>query len=142
MRRMGLTASGLVLGVALASGAGVGAGQAPDLELIDKTMKEIGPAFTTLRKAVDGRAMADAKANAEALSKAFVETESFFKSHDQADGVEWAQTAKKAADAIAAASSGDAAKAPVGALTKTCAGCHAKYRERAADGSYNYKPGI
>jgi hypothetical protein len=131
----------VVLGAALVVGAGVRAEQGQDPAMIDKTMKAVGPAFGALRKAVDGGAMADAQTNAGALSKAFVETEAFFKSHSKADGVEWAQTAKKAADAIAAAATADAAKAPTGELTKTCAGCHAKYRDRAADGSYNYKAG-
>ena len=85
--------------------------------------------------------MAEAKTNAEALSKAFVETEGFFKSHGQADGVEWAQSAKKLADAIAGAANADAANASVGELGKLCAGCHSKYRDKAADGTYSYKPG-
>jgi hypothetical protein len=141
MRRMWLTASGLVLGAALVVGSGARAEQAQDPAVMDKTMKSMGPTFIALRKAVDSGAMADAKTNAEAISNAFVETESFFKSHDKADGVEWAQAARKAAGAIAAAASAEAAKAPTGELTKTCNGCHAKYRERAADGAYNYKPG-
>jgi cytochrome c556 len=138
---MWLTASGVVLGAALVVGAGVRAEQGQDPAMIDKTMKAVGPAFGALRKAVDGGAMADAKTHAETLSKAFVETEAFFKSHSKADGVEWAQTATRAADAIAAAATADAAKAPTGELTKTCTGCHAKYRDRAADGAYNFKPG-
>jgi cytochrome c556 len=104
-------------------------------------MKSIGPAFGAVRKAVEGGMMADAKTSAETLSKAFVETEGFFKSHGKADGVELAQAAKKAADGIAAAKDADGAKAAAGELGKTCAGCHSKYREKAADGSYTYKPG-
>ena len=72
---------------------------------------------------------------------AFVETEAFFKSHGKADGVEMAQAGKKAADALVAGASGDAAKAAAGEIGKTCAGCHAKYRDKAADGSYTFKAG-
>ncbi len=36
--------------------------------------------------------MAEAKTHAEALSKAFVETEAFFNSHGKADGVELARS--------------------------------------------------
>jgi hypothetical protein len=117
------------------------AAQAQDVAALEKAMKSVGPAFGATRKAIEADDMAAAKAGAETLSKAFVEAEGFFKSHDKADGVEWSQGAKKAADAIAMAASADAAKAPAGELGKFCAGCHAVYREKAADGSYSYKPG-
>ncbi len=141
MRRMFVAMSGLALGLVLAMHVGVRAEQAQDPAVIDKTMKAVGPAFGAVRKAVDGGMMAEAKAGAQTLSKAFAETEAFFKSHGKADGVEMAQAGKKAADAIAAAANAEAAKAPVGELTKTCAGCHTKYRDKAADGSYTFKPG-
>lgn len=141
MRRMVVVMSGLALGVALVSGAGVRAEQAQDAAVIDKAMKAVGPAYGALRKAVDAGMAAESKAGAETLAKAFVETEAFFKSHGKADGVEMAQAAKKAADAIAAGASGDAAKTSVAELGKTCAGCHSKYRDKAADGSYTFKPG-
>jgi cytochrome c556 len=140
MRRMLLVVSSVALGLALTVSA-TRAEQGQDIAVIDKTMKTIGPAFGAARKALEAGDMAAAKTAAESMSKSFVETEAFFKSHDRADGVEWAQTAKKAADGIAAAAAADAAKAPAGELGKLCAGCHGKYRERAADGSYNYKAG-
>ena len=140
MRRIVLAVTGLALGLALTAPA-MRAEPAQDAGMIDKTMKAVGPAFGAVRKAVEAGDMAAATISAEALSTSFVETEAFFKSHDKADGVEWAQGAKKAADAIAAAASADAAKAPAGELGKFCAGCHAKYRDKAADGSFSYKPG-
>ena len=118
MRRMFLVVSGVALGLALMSQATARASKAQDAAVIDKTMKAVGPAFGAARKAVEAGDMAAAKAAAETLSKAFVETEAFFKSHGKADGVEWAQGAKKAADALAAAASADAAKAPAGELGK------------------------
>lgn len=139
MRRMFLAVSGAALGVALVMGVGVRAEQAQDPAMIDKTMKAVGPAFGALRKAVDGGMMTEAKASAQSLSKSMAETEAFFKSHGKADGVELAQAGKKAADAIAAAASADAAKGAMGELGKTCQGCHSKYREKAADGSYVFK---
>jgi cytochrome c556 len=132
-------ASGLAIVAVM--GVGVGAGQAQDAAVIDKAMKAVGPAFGALRKSVEGGMAPESKAAAETLSKAFADTEAFFKSHGKADGVELAQAAKKGADALAAGASGDAAKASMGELGKTCAGCHAKYRDRAADGSYGFKPG-
>jgi soluble cytochrome b562 len=137
---MVLVVSGMVLGLAL-MGPAMNAEQGQDTAAIDKAMKAVGPAFGAARKAVEAGDMAAAKSAADTMSTAFVETETFFRSHDKTDGVEWAQGAKKAADAISAAASADAAKAPAGELTKLCAGCHAKYRERAADGSYTFKPG-
>jgi len=123
------------------TGVGVRAEQAQDAAAIDKTMKAVGPAFGAARKALEAGDMAAAKTSAESLSKSFVETEAFFKSHGKADGVELAQAAKKAVDAIVAGATGDAAKAAAGEAGKTCAGCHTKYRDKAADGSYTFKPG-
>jgi cytochrome c556 len=140
MRRIVLAVTGMALGLALAAPA-MRAEQAQDAGMIDKTMKAVGPAFGASRKALEAGDMAAAKTAAESLSKSFVETEAFFKSHGKADGVEWAQAARKAADGIAAEASADAAKAPAGELGKLCAGCHATYRDRAADGSYSFKPG-
>lgn len=140
MRRMLLAVSGLVLGVSLVT-VGVRAEQGQDPAMIDKTMKAVGPAFGALRKAVESGAAADIKTQATTLSKSFAETEAFFKSHGKADGVEMAQAGKKAADALAGGASGDAAKSAAGDLGKTCAGCHAKYRDKAADGTYMFKPG-
>ncbi len=126
MRRIVLAVSGVALGLALAAPA-MRAEQAQDAAMIDKTMKAVGPAFGAARKALEAGDMAAAKTAAESLSKSFVETEAFFKSHGKADGVEWAQAAKKAADGIALAATADAAKAPAGELGKFCAGCHGKY---------------
>lgn len=141
MRRMFLAVTGLAIGAALAMNVGVRAEQAQDPAVIDKAMKAVGPAFGALRKAVEGGMEAEAKTAAGNLSKAMADTEGFFKSHGKADGVELAQAAKKGADAIANGATGDAAKAAAGEIGKTCAGCHSKYRDKAADGTYTYKPG-
>jgi cytochrome c556 len=140
MRRIVLAVTGMALGLTLAAPA-MRAEQAQDAGVIDKTMKAVGPAFGASRKALEAGDMAAAKTAAESLSKSFVETEAFFKSHGKADGVEWAQAARKAADGIAAAASADAAKAPAGELGKLCAGCHSTYRDKAADGTFTFKPG-
>lgn len=139
MRRMVTMVGALAL--AAAAMTGVRAEQAQDPAMIDKTMKAVGPAFGALRKATEAGMAPESKAAAETLAKAFVETEAFFKSHGKADGVEMAQAAKKAADAIVAGATGDAAKTAAGEIGKTCAGCHSKYRDKAADGTYTFKPG-
>ncbi len=141
MRRMVLVVSGLALAVAMATGAGVRAEQAQDAAVVDKAMKAVGPAFSAARKAAAAGKMAEAKTSGQALAKAFADTEAFFKSHGKADGVEWSQVARKAADGIAGAATAEAATAAASDLQKTCAGCHAKYRGKAADGAYTYKAG-
>ena len=141
MRRMFLAVSGMALGMALMTQMAVRAEQGQDAAMIDKAMKAIGPAFGAARKAAEAGTMADIKTSGETLSKAFVETEAFFKSHGKADGVEMAQAAKKASDAMASAANADAAKTAAGELGKTCAGCHTAYRTKAADGTYTYKAG-
>ncbi len=142
MRRKILAVGGVAFGVALmVSMTGVRAEQAQDVAVIDKAMKAVGPAFVAARKAAEAGSMADLKTSGETLAKAFVETEAFFTSHGKADAVENAKAAKKAADALASATSADAAKAAAGELGKTCAGCHATYRDKAADGTFSYKPG-
>ncbi|HUU35098.1 MAG TPA: hypothetical protein VMW48_13630 [Vicinamibacterales bacterium] len=142
MRRMFVAVSGVALGLALTTQmTAVRAEQAQDAAVIDQAMKAIGPAFGAARKAAEAGAMADVKTSGEALSKAFVETEAFFNSHGKADAVEMAQAAKKASNDIAGAADAEAAKAAAGALGKTCAGCHAAYRTRAADGTYAFKGG-
>ena len=142
MRRMFLAVTGVALGLAfVVPMTVVRAEQAQDAAVIDKAMKAVGPAFGAARKALGAGMMAEAKTSAETLSKAFVETEAFFKSHGKADGVELAQAAKKASDAIATAANAEAANAAAGELGKTCAGCHATYRDKAADGTFSFKPG-
>jgi hypothetical protein len=142
MRRMLQVVSGVALGFAVMTPTAlIGAEQAQNVAVVDKTMKVIGPAYGATRKALTAKSMAEAKTNAETVSKAFVETEAFFKSHGKADGVEWSQSAKKAADTIAKAADPEGASAAAAELGKLCTGCHAKYRDRAADGTYTYKPG-
>ncbi len=142
MRRMFKVVSGVALGLALMTQMTAARAEQPqDAAAIDKSMKAIGPAFGAARKAAEAGVMADVKASGATLSKAFGETEAFFKSHDKADGVEMAQGAKKAADALANAATAEAAKTAAGELTKTCAGCHAVYRTKAADGSVYLQAG-
>src|SRR5690349_17354089 len=80
MRRIwsiGMVALGLALGASVL----VTAEQAQDASKIDANMKVIGPAFGALRKGLEGGTLDLVKTNGAALSKAFGDTESFFKSH-------------------------------------------------------------
>lgn len=130
-----------VVALGLAFGGSLAAEQAQDASKLDANMKVVGPANGGVRKGLESGALDAVQQSAMAMSKAFVDTEAFFKSHGKADGVEWSQGAKKAADALAATKDIDAAKAAAAEVGKFCQGCHAKYREKAADGSYTYKPG-
>ena len=83
MRRIVLVVSGVALGLALVNPAvtAVRAQQVQDPAVLDPVMKSVGSTFGAARKAVEAGDMAAAKTGAETMSKAFVETEAFFKSH-------------------------------------------------------------
>jgi len=107
-------------------------------------MKQVGPANTALRAAIDKMDAAAVKEQATILSKAFTQTETFWKTKGKADATTFATDAKKHSDAINAAVAGgkwEDAKAAAGPLGQQCAGCHGAYRERLDDGSFRIKMG-
>lgn len=116
----------------------------PEEEVLDKAMKSVGPANGALRKGIDGSNAELVKTNTAILTKAFTETEAFWKKRGKADAVKMAQTARGAAEAIGTAAgmgNWNEAKAQLGTLGQQCAGCHGVYRERGEDGSFFIKPG-
>ena len=141
MRRIALVTGMFVLGVAIAT-AGLRA-QSKEVDL-DATMKKVGPANAALRKGLEAM---DAKLVTEqtaVLRTAFADVERFFEARGKHDAHQWATDARKAVDAIAAASAAskwDEVKASAGNLGKICATCHGAYREKAEDGTYRMKPG-
>ena len=105
-------------------------------------MKQVGPANTALRAAIDKMDVAAVKEQATILSKAFTQTEAFWKTKGKADATDFATEAKKHSDAInaaAATSKWDDIKASAGPLGQQCASCHGAYRERLDDGSFRIK---
>jgi cytochrome c556 len=113
-------------------------------EAFQKVMRQVGPANTALRGAIDKMDAAAVKDQAAILAKAFTQTEAFWKTRGKADAVGFAVEAKKHADAITSAASAakwDDIKASATPLGQQCASCHGAYRERLDDGSFRIKAG-
>jgi len=113
-------------------------------EDFDKAMKAVGATAGSMRKNLEAKATdalgADAKKMVE-LQKGNV---AFWTARNTQDATEWAQAAlnhAQAVDKAVAAKNLDAAAEGVKMLMGTCAQCHNKYREKAADGTYILKKG-
>lgn len=107
-----------------------------------KIMRQVGPANTALRAAVDKMDAAAVKEQTAILSTAFTKTEAFWKSRNKPEAATIAVEARKDSDAIttaAAASNWESVKASTGPLGQRCAGCHGTYRERLDDGTFRIK---
>ena len=117
----------------------------PEEEAFQKIMRQVGPANTAIRGAIDKMDAGAVKDQAAILAKAFTQTEAFWKSKNKPDAVGFATEARKHADAIntaAAAGKWDEAKAAAAPLGQQCQGCHTAYRERLDDGSFRIKTGV
>jgi cytochrome c556 len=113
-------------------------------EAYQKVMRQVGPANTALRGAIDKMDSAAVKDQAAILTKAFTQTEAFWKTRGKADAVGFAVEARKHADAITTAANAgkwDDIKAAATPLGQQCASCHGAYRERLDDGSFRIKAG-
>jgi len=111
-------------------------------EAYQKVMRQVGPANTALRSAIDKMDGAAVKDQAVILSKAFAQTETFWKTKGKADAVGFAAEARKNADVITAAATAakwDDIKAAAAPLGQQCASCHGVYRQRLDDGSFRIK---
>jgi len=111
-------------------------------EALSKIMKQVGPANTALRGALDKTDMAVAKENANVLKQAFVQTEAFWKPKGKAEATKFAEEARKLSEQISTAiatGNWDEAKTHAGTLGQQCAGCHGAFRERMDDGTYRIK---
>jgi cytochrome c556 len=109
-----------------------------------KIMRQVGPANTALRGAIEKMDAAAVKEQAAVLSTAFTKTEAFWKTKGKAEAQGFAAEAKKHADAITtavASANWDGVKASAGPLGQQCASCHGAYRERLDDGSFRIKAG-
>lgn len=107
-----------------------------------KLMRQIGPANTALRAAIDKMDAAAVKEQGAILSTAFTKTEAFWKTKNRPEPTGMAAEAKKQSDAIntaVAAGNWDGVKAAAGPLAQQCAGCHGTYRERLDDGTFRIK---
>jgi cytochrome c556 len=115
-----------------------------DEKALQEVMKQVGPANVALRGDADKMDIATTKEHAATLTKAFTQTEAFWKVKGKTDAAQWAQEARKLAETIdTAASAGkwDDVKSSAGTLGQKCASCHGAYRERFDDGSFRIKTG-
>jgi len=111
-------------------------------EALSKIMKQVGPANTALRGALDKTDMAVAKENANVLKQAFVQTEAFWKPKGKPEATKFAEEARKLSEQISTAiatGNWDEAKTQAGTLGQQCAGCHGAFRERMDDGTFRIK---
>ena len=109
-----------------------------------KLMRQIGPANTALRAAIDKMDAAAVKEQGTILATAFTKTEAFWKTKNRPEAAGFATEAKKQSDTIntaVAAGNWDGIKAAAGPLAQQCAACHGAYRERLDDGSFRIKLG-
>jgi cytochrome c556 len=115
-----------------------------DEKALQEVMKQVGPANGALRGDADKMDVATTREHAATLTKAFTQTEAFWKVKGKTDAAQWAQEARKLAETIdTAASAGkwDDVKSSTGTLGQKCASCHGAYRERFDDGSFRIKTG-
>jgi len=116
----------------------------PEEEAFRKIMLQVGPANTALRSAIEKMDAAAVKDQAAILSRAFTQTEAFWKTKGKTDAMGFAAEGKKHADAIGtavAAGKWDDVKASATPLGQQCGACHGAYRERLDDGSFRIKAG-
>jgi cytochrome c556 len=108
----------------------------------DKLMKSVGQTASSLRKNAEAQNADGVGADARKMAGLFKDVNSFWTQQDNKEAAEWAKSAMDHATEIDKAA---AAKnmAGVGEHTKLmmgmCQTCHAKYRDRAADGTYSIK---
>ena len=113
-------------------------------EAYARIMKQVGPAFASLRQAVAGSDAEGTKSHSTTLKQAFGDTEAFWKTRGTTQAVAWAQDARKQVDIIqhaAAAGQWEEVTTAAAALGQSCQSCHAAYRERFDNGSYRIKAG-
>lgn len=108
----------------------------------DKLMKSVGQTNGSMRKNLTADMTDAASADAKKLAELFKNAAAFWTARKTTDAAEWATAAMnhalevdKAIAAKNAAGAGEHAKM----LAGTCATCHAKYRDKGADGTFIIK---
>lgn len=135
MRMVRLLMTGLVLWAVAVGFAVTPQAQTTD-EDYDKIMKSVGAANGAMRKAMATDPVA-AGAEARKLVEAFKGAAAFWKSRKVDDAAAWAAEAMTHAAEIEkalAAKNTDSANEHAKMLGGMCQTCHAKYREKTADG--------
>ena len=109
---------------------------------LDGTMKQVSPAFTALRAAIDASSADQVRQRAVELAKCFGDTQAFFTTRGTPDAITFATDAGKlvhAIDQAASTAKWDDAKASAASLNTICGSCHTAHRDRLDDGTYRVK---
>ena len=105
-------------------------------------MKDVAATQTKMRMDMMAGVAADVAADAAKLQQDFTQAMGFFKAMKAQDAVDWAKAnVDSAGEVVKAAKANDmeAAKAPAGAIQKSCKNCHDVHRERLPDKTYKFK---
>ncbi len=109
---------------------------------LSPVMKDVGATSGSMRMNLMGGNAAEVAKDAEKLQGLFRQAAGFFKAMKAQDAVDWAKANVDSAGEVAkAAKDGnlDAAKAPAGAIQKSCKACHDVHRETQPDKTYKFK---
>lgn len=128
-----LTAAGLALALAITMSVSSVA-QAKTDEDYDKLMKAVGAANGAMRGAAKEQNSAGLSAEAAKMVPLFKDAQAFWTARNNAEAAEWAGAAMKHADTIAKATDMGAAMGAMKELGGTCQTCHAKNRDKDANG--------
>ena len=109
---------------------------------LSPVMKDVAATQTKMRMDMMGGAAADVAADAAKLQQDFQQAMGFFKAMKAQDAVDWAKANVDSAGEVvkaAKANDMDAAKAPAGAIQKSCKNCHDVHREQLPDKTFKFK---
>ena len=108
----------------------------------DKAMKAVGATVGAMRKNAEAKAADALAAGARKMADLQKANAAFWTARRAQDATEWATAAMNHARAVEKAASSnnlEAAAEGMKMLMSTCAQCHGKYRDKAADGTYILK---
>lgn len=128
-----LMAAGMALAVTITMSVSPLAQSKTD-EDYDKLMKAVGAANGAMRGAAKEQNAAGVSAEAAKMVALFKDAQAFWTARNNAEAAEWAGSAMKHADAVAKAADMGAAMGSMKELGGTCQTCHAKYRDKDANG--------
>jgi archaellum component FlaD/FlaE len=110
----------------------------------DKAMKAVGATVGSMRKNMEAQAADALAADAKKMVELQKGNVAFWSARKTQDATEWATAAMNHAAAVekaVGAKNMPAAAEAMKMLMGTCAQCHGKYRDKAADGTYILKKG-
>ena len=128
-----LTAAGMALALAVTMSVSPLA-QAKTDEDYDKLMKAVGAANGAMRGAAKEQNLAGISAEATKMVALFKDAQAFWTSRNNAEAAEWAGAAMKHAEALSKGTDAAAIMGSMKELGGTCQACHAKYRDKDANG--------